>query len=138
MNKVGAHGKGESIRLGFSLREVLMQCAKVAQLHGYPALVELCRKEAAELRQNIERHGWDSEWYCRAYCDDGTPLGSARTPECRIDSIAQSWAVLSGTANPERSGMAMDALDKHPVHRDGSVIQLCRCHSKNRLRTRAT
>jgi cellobiose phosphorylase len=124
MNKVGAQGKGESIWLGFFLHDVLMQFADVARLHGDPAFVESCRKEAAQLRRNIEQHGWDGEWYRRAYFDDGTPLGSASNPECRIDSIAQSWAVLSGAANPERSRMAMDALDKQLVHRDDAVIQL--------------
>ena len=124
MNKVGAQGKGESIWLGFFLHDVLTQFANVAQLHGDAAFVERCRKEAAELRRNIEQHGWDGEWYRRAYFDDGTPLGSARNSECRIDSIAQSWAVLSGAADAERARMAMDALDKHLVHRDDAVIQL--------------
>jgi cellobiose phosphorylase len=124
MNKVGAQGKGESIWLGFFLHDVLIQFAEVAKLHGDPAFVELCYKEAAKLRQNIEQHGWDGEWYRRAYFDDGTPLGSASNPECRIDSIAQSWSVLSGAADAKRSRMAMDALDKHLVHRDDAVIQL--------------
>jgi len=124
MNKVGAKGKGESIWLGFFLYDLLMQFAGVAQLHGDPVFDECCRKEAAQLRRNIEQHGWDGEWYRRAYFDDGTPLGSASNPECRIDSIAQSWSVLSGAANEERSRMAMDALDKHLVHRDDAVIQL--------------
>ncbi len=124
MNRVGAQGKGESIWLGFFLYDVLMQFANVAQLHDDPAFVELCRKEAVQLRQNIEQHGWDGEWYRRAYFDDGTPLGSADNPECRIDSIAQSWSVLSGAADAGRSRMAMDALDRHLVHRDDAVIQL--------------
>ncbi|MFH1756135.1 MAG: glycosyl hydrolase family 65 protein, partial [Candidatus Latescibacterota bacterium] len=124
MNKVGAQGKGESVLLGFFLHDVLVQFANVAGLHGDPAFVERCRKEAAQLRENIEQHGWDGEWYLRAYFDDGTPLGSARNPECRIDSIAQSWAVLSGAADPERSRMAMDAVDKHLMHREDAVIQL--------------
>jgi cellobiose phosphorylase len=124
MNKVGAQGKGESIWLGFFLHHVLMQFENVAQLHGDAAFVELCRKEATQLRQNIEQHGWDREWYRRAYFDDGTPLGSATNLECRIDSIAQSWSVLSGAASTERSRMAMDSLDKHLVHRDDAVIQL--------------
>jgi cellobiose phosphorylase len=124
MNKVGAQGKGESIWLGFFLYDVLMQFGGVAQLHGDPAFVELCRKEAAQLRQNIEQHGWDGEWYRRAYFDDGTSLGSASNHECQIDSIAQSWSVLSGAANEQRSRMAMDALDKRLVHRGDAVIQL--------------
>ncbi len=111
MNKVGAQGRGESIWLGFFLYDVLMRFTDLAELHGDPASVELCRDEASKLRQNIEQHGWDGEWYRRAYFDDGTPLGSASNPECQIASIAQSWSVLSGAAGPERSRMAMDALD---------------------------
>ena len=124
MNKVGAQGKGESIWLGFFLYDVLIKFAGVARLHGDPVFDERCRKEAAQLRRNIEQHGWDGEWYRRAYFDDGTPVGSASNPECRIDSIAQSWSVLSGAASAERSRMAMDALDKHLVHRDDAVVQL--------------
>jgi cellobiose phosphorylase len=124
MNKVGAQGKGESIWLGFFLYHVLMQFGNVAQLHGDRAFVELCRKEATQLRQNIEQHGWDGEWYRRAYFDDGTPLGSASDAECQIDSIAQSWSVLSGAASAERSRLAMNSLDKHLVHRDVAVVQL--------------
>ena len=118
MNKVGAQGKGESIWLGFFLYHVLRNSKTLRMLHGDAAFVELCRKEAAQLRRNIEQHGWDGEWYRRAYFDDGTPLGSASNPECQIDSIAQSWSVFSGAATADRSRMAMDAVDKHLVHRD--------------------
>ena len=124
MNRVGAQGKGESIWLGFFLYDVLRQFADIAHLHGDPAFVAICRKEAAQLHRNIEQHGWDGEWYRRAYFDDGTPLGSASNPECRIDSIVQSWSVLSGAADIERARLAMDALDKNLVHRDDAVIQL--------------
>jgi cyclic beta-1,2-glucan synthetase len=103
---------------------VLMQFANVAQLHGDPAFVERCRKEAAQLRRNIEQHGWDGEWYRRAYFDDGSPLGSASNPECRIDSIAQSWSVLSGAGDAGRSRVAMDAVDRRLVRRDHGLIQL--------------
>ena len=124
MNRVGEQGKGESIWLGFFLHDVLMQFTNIAQMHGDPAFVELCRKEAAQLRQNIEQHGWDGEWYLRAYFDDGTPLGSASNPECQIDSIVQSWSVLSGAADAERSRMAMEAVDKRLVRRNHALIQL--------------
>jgi cellobiose phosphorylase len=76
------------------------------------------------LRGNIEKHGWDGDWYLRAYFDDGSPLGSSGNPECRIDSIAQSWSVLSGAGNPERSRTAMEAVDKFLVRRDHKLIQL--------------
>ncbi len=124
MNMVGEHGKGESVWLGFFLYHVLMRLTEIARLHGDLPFVERCRTEAAELRRNIEQHGWDGKWYLRAFFDDGTPLGSASNPECRIDSIAQSWSVLSGAGDAERSAMAMEALDKRLVRRDHALIQL--------------
>ena len=72
----------------------------------------------------IEQHGWDGEWYRRAYFDDGSPLGSAGNAECRIDSIAQSWSVLSGAGGAERSRAAMEALDRHLVRREDGLVQL--------------
>ena len=86
MNLVGEHGVGESVWLGFFLHEVLMRFAEVANARGDISFVERCRSEAAHLRRNLEEHGWDGQWYRRAYFDDGSPLGSASNPECRIDS----------------------------------------------------
>jgi cyclic beta-1,2-glucan synthetase len=124
MNMVGAHGKGESVWLGFFLYKVLIEFCKVARLHGDLSFVERCREEAAQLLRNIEENGWDGKWYLRAYFDDGSSLGSASNPECRIDSIAQSWAVLSGAGDAERSHMAMEAVDRLLVRRDHGLIQL--------------
>ena len=124
MDMVGKQGTGESIWLGFFLYEVLMQFAKVARLRGDLPFVECCEKEAADLRRNIEQDGWDGEWYLRAYFDDGSPLGSVSNPECQIDSIAQSWSVLSGAGDPTRSRTAMDSLDRRLVRRDHALIQL--------------
>ena len=76
------------------------------------------------LKTNIDKHGWDGRWFRRAYFDDGTPLGSSGNAECQIDSIAQSWSVLSGAAPPERTRMAMDALDQRLVRRDRGLVQL--------------
>jgi cellobiose phosphorylase len=124
MNIMGEHGKGESVWLGFFLYEALMRFAEIAGMHDDVSFAERCRKEAAQLQRNIERNGWDGEWYRRAYFDDGTPLGSAINPECQIDSIAQSWSVLSGAGDMERARMAMDAVDKRLVRRDVQLIQL--------------
>jgi cellobiose phosphorylase len=124
MNLVGQHGKGESVWLGFFLYHVLMRFTEIARLHGDPSFADRCREEAAIVRGNIEVHGWDGEWYLRAFFDDGTPLGSANNPECRIDSIAQSWSVLSGAGDAERSRTAMEAVDKLLVRRDRNLIQL--------------
>jgi cellobiose phosphorylase len=98
--------------------------AEVAGVHGDAPFAERCRREAGRLRLNIEQHGWDGEWYRRAYFDDGSPLGSASNPECQIDSIAQSWAVLSGAGDAQRSRVAMEAVDRRLVRRDHDLIQL--------------
>ena len=124
MNIVGEHGKGESVWLGFFLYEVLMRFTDIARIHGDLPFVERCEREAAQLQRNIEKNGWDGEWYRRAYFDDGSPLGSASNPECQIDSIAQSWSVLSGAGDAERSRMAMEAVDKRLVHREHALVQL--------------
>jgi cellobiose phosphorylase len=124
MNLVGAHGKGESVWLGFFLHEVLMRFAQLARMRGDLVFVDHCQAEAARLRRNLEESGWDGGWYRRAYFDDGTPLGSSVNPECQIDSIAQSWSVLSGAGDDARARMAMDALDQRLVLRDHGLIQL--------------
>jgi cellobiose phosphorylase len=110
--------------LGFFLYDVLMRFTEIARMRNDTAFAERCQREAAQLRQNIERDGWDGEWYRRAYFDDGTPLGSAQSPECQIDAIAQSWAVLSGAGERTRSRMAMAAVDRRLVRRDHALIQL--------------
>ncbi|WP_319002452.1 GH36-type glycosyl hydrolase domain-containing protein [Dechloromonas denitrificans] len=124
MNLVGMQGKGESVWLGFFLYDTLLRFADLARDNDDAPFAERCHGEAEQLRHNIEAHGWDGEWYRRAYFDDGTPLGSASNPECRIDSIAQSWSVLSGAGETLRARTAMAALDQHLVRRDGALIQL--------------
>ena len=124
MNLVGEHGRGESIWLGFFLYEVLTKFAELAGLRGDAMFVERCQSEAAQLRRNLEQSGWDGDWYRRAYFDDGTPLGSAENTECQIDSISQSWSVLSGAGDPARSRMAMNAVDQRLVRREHGLIQL--------------
>jgi cellobiose phosphorylase len=124
MNRVGEHGKGESVWLGFFLYDVLMRFTEVARTRGDNPFVERCQREAARVRRSIELFGWDGEWYRRAYFDDGSPLGSASNPECQIDSVAQSWSVLSGAGDAERLGLAMEAVDQRLVRRDHGLIQL--------------
>ncbi|EIL90966.1 glucoamylase family protein [Rhodanobacter sp. 115] len=124
MNKVGEGGLGESIWLGFFLHHVLHRFAPVARLRGEEAFADQCESEAAALQAAIHQHGWDGAWYRRAYFDDGTPLGSAANDECRIDSIAQSWSVISGAGDPARQRQAMESLDAHLVRRDAGLVQL--------------
>ncbi|MHB8448491.1 MAG: GH36-type glycosyl hydrolase domain-containing protein, partial [Rudaea sp.] len=124
MNNVGSKGKGESVWLAFFLHHVLMRFADVADLRGDSEFAVTCRSEAATLRARIDQHGWDGDWYRRAYFDDGTPLGSSANPECRIDSIAQSWAVLSGGGEPARARAAMNSLDRLLLDRDHALVKL--------------
>lgn len=124
MNLVGEKGKGESVWLGWFLYHVLMSFKKISQLRGDTEFVELCESEAEKLSANLQKAGWDGNWYLRAYFDDGTPLGSKVNEECKIDSIAQSWSVLSGAADTKYSKIAMDSLYQHLVRRDDKLIQL--------------
>lgn len=124
MNLVGLHGKGESIWLGFFLYEVLTRFAELAQRIDDVSFAEYCRTEAAQLRGRIEQNGWDGGWYRRAYFDNGAPLGSAANDECQIDSISQSWSVLSGAGDAERSRKGMNAVYARLVRHDYSLIQL--------------
>jgi cyclic beta-1,2-glucan synthetase len=124
MNRVGVHGKGESVWLGFFLIEVLRQFGTLAHRHDDPDFAEFCATEGQRLRDNIEQHAWDGDWYRRAWFDDGTPLGSAGNSECQIDSISQSWSVLSGVTDADRSSRAMQALDTRLVQRESGLVQL--------------
>ncbi len=124
MNRVGEGGKGESVWLGFFLHDVLVRFGPLARARGDGVFADRCLDAAESLRVNLEKHAWDGAWYRRAWFDDGTPLGSTSSTECRIDSIAQSWSVLSGAGDPVRSRQAMASLSEHLVKRDTGVVQL--------------
>jgi len=124
MNLVGREGKGESVWLAWFLYENLQLFADLARSRGETDFSEVCTGQAALLRNNIEAHAWDGGWYRRAWFDDGTPLGSADNDECQIDSISQSWAVISGGGDPGRTRQAMAAVDKRLVRRGAQLIQL--------------
>jgi cellobiose phosphorylase len=124
MNKVGAHGKGESVWNGWFFVSVLSSFAELAESRNQSADAHWCRENAEQLRIALESNAWDGEWYRRAYFDDGTPLGSAQNQECQIDAIPQAWAVISGAADPDRARSAMDAVQKRLVHIDDGLIQL--------------
>ena len=124
MDKVGEHGKGESVWLAFFLYDILMNFIKIAEYKNDKAFAEKCKTNALQLRLNINKNAWDGEWYRRAYFDDGTPLGSAKNEECRIDSIAQSWSVISGAGDEGRVQPAMEAAYRHLVRKEEGLIQL--------------
>jgi cellobiose phosphorylase len=124
MNLVGGEGKGESVWLAWFLYENLQLFAGLARSRNDQTFAELCTEQASHLRSNIEAHAWDGDWYRRAWFDDGTPLGSSENDECQIDSVSQSWAVISNGGDPARARQAMAAVDKRLVRRDAQLIQL--------------
>ncbi len=124
MNLVGHEGKGESVWLAWFLYENLELFVRLANGRGDADFAGRCMTEAVQLRSNIEAEAWDGAWYRRAWFDDGTPLGSSTNEECRIDSISQSWAVLSNGGDPVRARQAMAAVGRHLVRRDAQLIQL--------------
>ena len=111
LNRVGAGGQGESIWLGWFLYATIANFVGFAEQRGQSDRAASWRQHAASLRDALERDGWDGDWYRRGYFDDGTPLGSASSSECRIDSIAQSWGVISGAADPPRAARAQIEAD---------------------------
>jgi len=123
MNRVGHEGRGESVWLGWFLTVVLGEMAVLCNARGRADLAERYRGEADWLTGMLEL-AWDGDWYRRAYFDDGTPLGSVQNEECRIDSLTQSWAVLSGRAQPRRAERAMDAVRSNLVRRDAQMVLL--------------
>jgi cyclic beta-1,2-glucan synthetase len=124
MNRVGSAGKGESVWLGWFLHTNLWEFARLADLRGEHQRAETWRLHVSALKAALELKAWDGEWYRRGYFDDGTPLGSAMNTECRIDSIAQSWGVISGAAEPARGARAMAAVEKHLVRRSDGLVLL--------------
>jgi cellobiose phosphorylase len=124
MDRVGIDGRGESVWLGFFLVEVLQRFAELAERRADFGFATTCRSAAQVLVHHIEENAWDGQWYRRAYFDDGTPLGSQANDECQIDSISQSWGVLSGAASPERAASSMAAVDARLVQRDAGLVQL--------------
>jgi cyclic beta-1,2-glucan synthetase len=124
MNGIGPAGRGESVWLGWFLHFVLSRFAPMAEERGDEKRATAWREHVRGLKTALEQHGWDGQWYRRAYFDDGTPLGSVVNSECRIDSIAQSWGVISGAAEPSRATAAMAAVEAHLVQRDQGLVLL--------------
>jgi cyclic beta-1,2-glucan synthetase len=123
MNRVGHAGRGESVWLGWLLVTVLNEFAPICERRGRSDLANVYRDEARWLAGMLEL-AWDGDWYRRAYFDDGTPLGSVQNEECKLDSLTQSWAVLSQAAQPRRAERAMDAVRAHLVRRDAQIVLL--------------
>jgi cyclic beta-1,2-glucan synthetase len=120
----GWDGKGESVWNAWLQLSILPHWADWADHRGDRERAGRWRQEAARLREAVEANAWDGAWYRRGYFDDGTPLGSAQNDECQIDSLAQSWAVTSGAAEPSRARQALQSVYDRLVQRDDALIQL--------------
>ena len=124
MNRVGIEGKGESVWLAWFLIATLRKFSTHAERRGDTPVRDELLANANDYADAVERSAWDGEWYRRAYFDDGSPLGSRTSDECKIDSIAQSWSVISGAGKPERTRVAMQSLNKYLVREDARLILL--------------
>ena len=124
MNRVGKDGKGESVWLTWFLYTCLQDLIPHAENRGDNHRAARWRDSAANLKVAVERDGWDGEWYRRGYFDDGSPLGTSRAEECRIDAIAQSWSVISKAADPERSRIAMSSATKYLIDEEAKLALL--------------
>jgi cyclic beta-1,2-glucan synthetase len=124
MNRVGEGGKGESVWLGWFFHAAFTAFVPIAVSRNEASRAKAWKSRADALVDVLDREGWDGGWYRRGYYDDGTPLGSASSEECRIDSIVQSWAAISGAGNPARAVQAMEAFDDRLVHRGDRLALL--------------
>jgi cyclic beta-1,2-glucan synthetase len=124
MSRVGYLGRGESIWLGWFLSKTLSDFAEICDLIGDSKQANEFRSQIGNIHKALEKNGWDGEWYLRAYYDDGSRLGSSVNNECRIDSIAQSWAIISGKADPEHAAQGMESVYKNLVRLEEELILL--------------
>jgi len=124
MNRAGHEGRGESVWLGWFLAVNLRDFAPIAARRDEDVRADRWLEVADSVADSVEREAWDGEWYKRAFYDDGTPLGSAESDECRIDSIAQSWAVLSGAGDETRGRRAMESVERHLLRSEEGLLLL--------------
>jgi cyclic beta-1,2-glucan synthetase len=124
MNRIGKEGRGESVWLGWFHSVVMRRFAALALERGDTSRARTWEEHARAVVRSIEREAWDGAWYRRAWFDDGTPLGTAAGVECRIDAIAQSWAVFSGMGDRQRARLAMDSLDQHLIQPETGILLL--------------
>ena len=124
LNRVGIEGRGESVWLGWFCVDVLNSFAEICDARGEKKLARDYRKRAKTYVENIEKNAWDGAYYRRGYFDDGTPLGSHLSDEAKIDSLPQSWSVIAGGGDPQRSQMAMDAVEEHLIDKEKAIVKL--------------
>ena len=124
MNSVGDEGKGESVWLAWFLVDVWKKFAGLCDRRGEQKLADEYRERARSMSATIEQTSWDGEWYRRGYFDDGTPLGSRQNEEARIDSLPQSWSVISGAGDPDRAMQAMRSVEEHLIRKKEKLVLL--------------
>jgi cyclic beta-1,2-glucan synthetase len=124
MSRVGREGKGESVWMGFFLYTILGDFLPWCDARYDAARAQRYRSYRSELLASLNDAGWDGNWYRRAWYDNGAPLGSQASDECKIDALAQAWAIISGVASPERAEKALDALERHLISDDDQLIRL--------------
>lgn len=124
MNEVGNKGKGESVWLSWFLYKILVDFSPICREQGREDLADKYNEIAKKLKEQINTNAWDGEWYKRAYFDDGAPLGSIENDECKIDSISQSWSVISGAGEEGKTEKAMNSLDNYLIDKENGIIKL--------------
>lgn len=124
MSRIGREGRGESVWMGFFLITILDRWIPLCQSRGETLRADVYSSYRDDLLTALNDAGWDGDWYRRAYYDDGTPLGTHTDDECRIDALAQAWAVISGAAPADRVVKCLDSLERELIDRDHSIIRL--------------
>jgi cellobiose phosphorylase len=124
MSRVGREGRGESVWVGFFLYRILGRFIPICESRGDTARAQKYEEHRSKLHKALNDGGWDGEWYRRAYYDNGAPLGSKDSDECKIDTLAQSWAILSKAAPPDRADLAIEAMDRELVSESEGIIRL--------------
>jgi cellobiose phosphorylase len=124
MNAVGVEGKGESVWLGWFLYRVMDLFVPICIGQGDGERTDRFRRLMSSLKESLDKHAWDGQWYLRAFFDNGRPMGSARNDECRIDSISQSWAVISGAADRQRASTALRSAHRLLISQEEGIIRL--------------
>lgn len=121
---VGNKGKGESIWLGFFQYVILDKFIPICRKRGENELAQKYEEIKMNLKKALNTNGWDGRWFRRAFMDDGNALGSMENDECRIDSIAQSWSIISGAGDNDKKYISMESLENHLIDRENGIIKL--------------
>ena len=123
-SNIGPKGKGESVWLGFFLYEILQEFVEIANYMNEGEVAQKYKKIANQLQESLNKNAWDGRWFKRAFADNGDVYGSMENEECRIDSIAQSWSVISGAGEEAKQKQAMESLENHLVDVENGIIKL--------------